>query len=354
MTASQDLRFGLIGFGLFGAHHAAAIVKTEGAQVAAIAVSSKLSQAAAKKAHPQADVYGDYRQLLACGDIDVVNVVVPNVLHYEVSRAALEAGKHLLLEKPMALEVAHCDALIDLAKSKGLLLAVGHELRLSRLWGGVKRLIDEGAIGQPLHVLIELSRFPYRQGSQGWRWDVDRVGNWILEEPIHFFDLARWYLSARGEPESVYARANARQGDCRGLYDNFSAVVNFPGGAYAVVTQTLAAFGHHQTAKVTGTQGCIWAHWSAADARSDQAAYGLRYGLGEEVQEVPFAEMTGELVELAAEIAAVVQSIGDGSPPPCTGADGRWSTLLCLASQHSVDIGEVVSIQGFLAGQGPA
>ena len=122
---------------------------------------------------------------------------------------------------------------------------------MSSLWGKVKSLIDEGAVGEPLYAMIELWRKPYRIGSGGWRYDAGRVGNWILEEPIHFFDLARWYFSSVGEPVSVYAAASARREDHPELHDNFSAIVHFPRGRYAVISQTLAAWEHHQTAKIT-------------------------------------------------------------------------------------------------------
>lgn len=344
----DSVRFGLIGYGLFGAHHANAIASCDDAELTAIAVRSEASQAAAREAHESANVYGDYRQLLARDDIDVVSVVAPNKMHHEVGTAVLASGKHLLLEKPMALQLSHCDELVALAESKSLVLAIGHELRLSSLWGGAKQLIDEGAIGEPLHVLIELSRFPYRQGSEGWRYDIDRVGSWILEEPIHFFDLARWYLSGRGEPVSVYARANSRHSDNPKLLDNFSAIVNFD-GAYAVISQTLAAFGHHQTAKITGTKGTIWAWWSAADARSDKATFGLRYGLGDEVTELEFDKPTGELLELADEVAAMAKCVREGTTPPCSGNDGRWSTLLCLAAERAVDSDTPISIGEFVS-----
>ncbi|MEO8496303.1 MAG: Gfo/Idh/MocA family oxidoreductase [Planctomycetota bacterium] len=344
----QPVRFGLIGYGLFGAHHANAIAMCPDAELAAIAVRSDASQQLARAAHPAADVVGDYRQLLDRKDVEVVSVVAPNKLHYEIAKAVLESGKHLLLEKPMALRVDHCDELVALAEANKLVLAVGHELRLSSLWGGAKKLIDAGAIGEPLHVLIELSRFPYRQGSAGWRYDIDRVGSWILEEPIHFFDLARWYLSSRGEPTSVYARANSRHADNPKLLDNFSAIVNF-GGAYAVVSQTLAAFGHHQTGKITGTEGTIWAWWSAADARSDKPTFGLRYGLGDHVTEMSFDKPTGELLELADEVAAVACCVREGTPPPCTGSDGRWSTLLCLAAERAVEMETPVLIEEFVS-----
>jgi myo-inositol 2-dehydrogenase/D-chiro-inositol 1-dehydrogenase len=341
----RQVRFGLVGYGLFGAHHANSIEKGGTTELGGIAVRSEASQAAAREAHPDCHVCGDYRELLARDDIEVVTVVAPNKLHHEIGKAVLESGKHLLLEKPMALEVADCDELIALAESKNLVLGVGHELRLSSLWGAAKQLIDDGAIGEPLHVLVELSRFPYRQGSDGWRYDIDRVGSWILEEPIHFFDLARWYLTSRGNPTSVYARANSRHAENLQLLDNFSAIVNFD-GAYAVVSQTLAAFGHHQTAKITGTKGTIWAWWSAADARSDKPEFGLRYGLGDQVTQVAIDKPAGELLELADEIAAFAKAAREGGQPPCTGEDGRWSTLLCLASQESVESGNEVTLPG--------
>jgi myo-inositol 2-dehydrogenase/D-chiro-inositol 1-dehydrogenase len=341
---NDKVRFGLIGYGLFGQHHANAIAQAENACLAAIAVKSDASQQAARDAHSDADVVADFGEILEREDIEVVDIVVPNSLHYEVARRALQAGKHILLEKPMALEAAHCDELVALAEASQRMIAVNHELRLSSLWSGAKKLIDEGVIGRPQHVLIELSRFPYRHGSEGWRWDIDRVGNWILEEPIHFFDLARWYLSQSGEPTSVYARANSRHEDNPDLTDNFSAIVNFADGAYAVVSQTLAAFGHHVTGKIVGTEGTIWAHWSAADARSDEMSFGLRYGLGDDVREVCFEKPTGELLELADQISAVARCVREGTLPPCTGDDGRWSTKLCLAAQESVDRQQVVQV----------
>ncbi len=340
---NTPIRFGLIGYGLFGAHHARAIHATAGAVLSAVAVPSASSRHAARTAYPHADIHEDYRQLLDRSSVDVVDIVVPNHLHYEIALAALDAGKHVLLEKPMALSVAHCDKLLSAGRKQNCLIAVNHELRHSSLWGQAKRLVDDGVIGAPLHALVELSRFPYRRGSQGWRWDIARVGNWILEEPIHFFDLARWYLAARGEPVSVYARANSRHSDHPELCDNFSAIVNFQNGAYALVSQTLAAFEHHVTAKIAGTEGTIWAHWSGPDARSDRPTYRLRYGLGDDLHEVDVQKPAGELVELADQIAMMTRCIGEHRQPLCTGQDGRWSTLLCLAAQRSIDKGRVVT-----------
>ena len=330
------IRFGLIGYGLFGAHHARAIAAAPGAELRAIAVPSERSQGVAAAAHPDATIHTHYQDLLARDDIDAVSVVVPNRWHYEVGRAVLMSERHLLLEKPMALSLAHCDELIALAAQHELVLAVGHELRVSSLWGGVKKLIDDGVIGRPRAALVELSRFPYRQGSGGWRYDRDRVGSWILEEPIHFFDLARWYMAKSGNPTTIYSRANPREPAQIELHDHFTATLGFADNAYAVIVQTLSAFGHHQTVKVSGSAGTIWAQWNAPDARDPHPTFSLRYGLGDSIQEMKFEKSTGELLELADEVAAFVHAIQSGQLPPCTGDDGRWSALMCLAAEESV------------------
>ncbi|QGJ69948.1 Myo-inositol 2-dehydrogenase / D-chiro-inositol 1-dehydrogenase [Planctomycetales bacterium 10988] len=347
--SKEPIRFGLIGFGAWGKHHADSIHKTEGAELVAISARSESSAAAAREAYPNARVFTDYRELVACDDLDVVDVVVPSHLHHEIASAVLNGGHHLLLEKPMGVSVAECNSLISLAKEKNRLLAVGHELRLSSLWGKVKELVEEGFIGDPHYVLVELSRNPYRQGADGWRYDISRVGNWILEEPIHFFDMARWYLEQSGDPVSVFAAANSRQADHPELQDNFSAIVKFEKGGYAVVSQTLSAFEHHQTVKVTGSKGALWASWSGALDRTRHPTFSLRAFDGEEVKTLPIEKITGELFELEDQIAMLVKALNEDKPLSCSAEDGRWSVLMCLAAQESVDTGQPVEIEEFLA-----
>jgi len=335
----QSVRFGLVGYGAWGSHHARAINSLPGTKLVAIAAHSEASCARARADHPRTTVYADHDKLLAGEPLDVVDVVLPSDLHYAVAKDVLMSGRHLLLEKPMGLRLDHCTELVDLAKSRGLVLAVGHELRLSSLWGRVKDLVSSGAIGDPLYALIELWRRPYRLGSGGWRYDAGRVGSWILEEPIHFFDLARWYFASAGEPVAVYAAANGKRPDHPELHDNFSAVVTFPRGRYAVITQTLAAWEHHQVVKLTGTDGALWATWDGAMDRTFEPTFRLQLMCGEQVSEVPIAKPAGEVYELVDQIGKVARAVRDGSPVACTGEDGRWSVALCLAAQESIAAG---------------
>ena len=338
------LRCGLIGYGGWGCHHARVVAANRHAALQAIAVRSEASRERARQEHPSCLLFADYRDLLARPDLDAVAVVLPSFLHFEVARAVLESGRHLLLEKPMCLSVAHCEELIALARARQRVLAVGHEMRQSALWGKVKELIAAGALGDPLYVLIELWRRPYRLGAEGWRYDGDRVGSWILEEPIHFFDLARWYFQGVAEPESVYARANARRADHPELQDHFSATVNFSGGRYAVVSQSLGGWEHHQVAKVSGTEGALWASWSGAMDRTFEPTFSLRLQRGAALEDIPIPRAAGEVFELEDQFARFVQAVQTGVPPAATGEDGCWSVRMCLTAQESVRRGTPVSL----------
>ena len=101
---NSKTRFGLAGFGLFGRLHAEAIANNPRCELAAVCVASESSRQAAREAHPQAAVLATFEQLLQDDSIDIIDIVTPNQTHYEFAKAALTAGKHVLLEKPMALE----------------------------------------------------------------------------------------------------------------------------------------------------------------------------------------------------------------------------------------------------------
>ena len=340
----SKIGFGLIGYGAWGRHHARVIAEGPRTRIAAIADGDESGRGEAKAEHPQAAVVADYHELLQRANVDVVDVALPSHLHYEAGRAALEAGKHLLMEKPLGLTVAECRKLVEQASALGLKLGVAHEFRFSALWGKVKQLVDAGAIGALQYAMIELWRNPYRPGADGWRYDIRRVGDWILEEPIHFFDLARWYFAAWGEPLSIYARASARDPQRPELQDNFSAIVNFPGGRYAVISQTLAAFEHHQVVKLTGSRGALWANWSGAMDRTFHPTFFLKHFDGEKIAEVAVPKAAGEVYELADLVDDMAEAVQTGRQPRVNGEDGLWSVALCLKAQESVAAGSVVQL----------
>jgi myo-inositol 2-dehydrogenase / D-chiro-inositol 1-dehydrogenase len=339
----MTLRYGLIGFGRFGQLHAGAIERADGAALGAICTPSDASAAAAAQAHPQVRIVRDWRELLADATLDVIDVVAPNHLHAEMAIGALEAGKHVLLEKPMATTEADCARIVAAVERTGRLLSVGFELRLSIQWGRIKQLIDEGAIGRPRYVNIGLFRHPYRQGAAGWRYAREQVGSWILEEPVHFYDFAMWYLAAQGDPVAVSAIGTVA-GEA-GMFDNFTSTIRFADGAYATITQTLAGFGHHLVVEVAGTTGGIRATWSGADAASETPTFELLVGPAGMAppRRLELEGSSGEVFELEEEIRLTTQAFAAGRT--LVGArEAAKSVIVCLAAERAVREGGEVPL----------
>jgi myo-inositol 2-dehydrogenase/D-chiro-inositol 1-dehydrogenase len=337
------MRFGLIGYGLFGRHHARAIAQAPGATLAAIACRSRETAAAARKDWPDAIIELDYRALLARRDIDAVDIVVPNDLHEEIGVAALEAGKDVLLEKPLAPTLAACDRLIETARRTGRVLSVGHELRLSQQWGAIKRIIDAGDLGDLRSVAFNLFRFPYRPGSGGWRHDPRRIGSWIMEELVHHFDLVLWYFVRWGDPVAVSAVGFSRDGD-PALTEMVTATVRFPGDRYAVVTLTLTGFEYHLGCEVIGADGALRAWWSGGMDRTREASFGLavrRRGTSAPVA-VPL-EASGELFELEEQLRLVVGAFSERRAL-VSADEARKAVAVCLAVEEALRNGREVAI----------
>ncbi len=332
----MPVQFALAGFGAWGKHHAKSIVDNPEASLVAICAPTEATRAEAQSLYPEARIFTDALDMIAQGGFDILDIVTPSHTHREIAIAALQAEFHVLLEKPMATTLEDCKAIANAAETSKGKLALGHELRLSSQWGEIKRIIDRGVIGEPQYVLVELLRKPYRQGAGGWRYDPARVGSWVLEEPIHFFDLARWYLDDSGDPVELYAYGNSRDPQRPQLFDNFSAMFKYANGSYAVVSQTLAAFEHHQTVKVTGTKGAIWAGWSGALDRTLEPEFFLKVFDGETLVEQPIAKASGEVFELREQIAQCVAMVRHGAAPIASARDGLWSAGLCLVAEESI------------------
>jgi myo-inositol 2-dehydrogenase / D-chiro-inositol 1-dehydrogenase len=340
----MTLRYGLIGFGRFGQLHAQSIERTEGAALGTICTASEASATAAAEAHPQASIERDWRALLADPTLDVIDVVAPNHLHAEMAIAALDAGKHVLLEKPMATSAAGCRRIIEAVERSGGLLAVGFELRLSTQWGRIKELIDAGRIGRPRYVNIGLFRHPYRQGASGWRYASDQVGSWILEEPVHFYDFAMWYLASLGDPVAVSAIGTTV--GAAGMFDNFTSTIRFEGGAYATITQSLAGFGHHLVVEVAGTEGGIRATWSGADAASETPTFELLVGPAGMAppERIALGGNSGEVFELEEQIRLTTQAFAAGRT--LVGArEGAKAVIVCLEAERAVREGREVPLK---------
>lgn len=336
------MRFGLIGFGAWGRQHAQAIAALPGLELAAIACTSKSSAEAATVAYPRARVSRDWREVVADPGIDTIDVAAPNYLHAEIAEAALRAGKDVLLEKPMATTIAGCDALLVAERESGRLLSIGHELRQSAQWGKIKSLLDADAIGEPLYLNINLFRNFYRSGAETWRYDRARVGSWLLEEAVHYFDLALWYFARHGDPVTLRAWGNQREGRDAGMYDNVSVVLRYASGAYVTFNQSVAGFEHHLVTEIAGAEGAIRTHWSGTMDRDHRASYELRVqtkgfpferGVSE-CERIPIAK-SGEVYELTEQIRLTAAGFAQRRAL-VPAIEARKRVILCVEAERSL------------------
>ena len=336
------MRFALIGYGAWGRYHARTIADIDGLELAVIACRNEATAAAARADFPNVRVTLDWRDAIGDRSIDVVDIVLPNSLHADVGCAALEAGHDVLLEKPMATTRDDCDRLLRAERASGRVLSIGHEFRLSTQWGRAKQLIDEGAIGRPLFVNINLFRNFYRTGAEGWRYDRARVGSWILEEAVHFFDFALWYLESCGDPRSIRAMGNQRPGRDDGMYDNFSATLLFDGGVYATITQSIAGFEHHLVVEVAGSDGAIRCAWSGAMDRDHHPLYDLRvqrtgfvFERGVRESDHESIEASGEVYELRDQIRLTANAFRQRRAL-VPGLEARKRVICCIEAERAI------------------
>ena len=336
-------RFGLAGYGLWGKHHARCVAAAGDSSLAAIACASETTAAIARADYPDVPVVIGYEALLGMPGITAIDIVTPNHTHAEIALAALAAGLDVLLEKPMALTTDECDRIIAAERASGRTVSILHQFRLSTQWGRIKTMIDAGEIGEPRYANISLFRFPYRPGSGGWRNQRDKVGSWILEEPVHFFDNVMWYFESLGDPQCVSAAGNSVR-PASGMNENFSCLLRWRNGAYATITQTLSGFENHQTIEVSGSEGSVRAWWSGATDRTRHPVFELKRKLrGSEVAEVIDIGPSGEVFELA-ETFTRIGSAFERRQPLVTTAEARKRIVVCLAAEQALGSGQEHSL----------
>jgi predicted dehydrogenase len=198
MPSPDLLRVAIIGFGLWGPHYARILAGTmSGARLAACAEPAAGRLAAFERQYPSARAYADYDRMLRDGDVDAVIVATPTSTHRQVVERCLEAGLHVLVEKPLAANVADAEAMAALAKGAGRILMVGHTFLFNPAVRKIKSYIDEGFLGEIRYLYFQ------RTGLGPIRQDVNAL--WDLAP--HDLSMLRYWLG--GDPVDLVARGQS-------------------------------------------------------------------------------------------------------------------------------------------------
>ncbi len=339
--------FGIVGAGIIAAVHADAIARLPDARLVAVtdvAAGAAREFAAARgcAAEPALD------DLLARRDVDVVCVCVPSGLHAEVGVRAAEAGKHLVVEKPVDVTLEAADRLIAAARRCGVALTVMSQHRFDPGVTELKRLVDDGALGRL--VLGEASTKWYRTqayyDSAPWRgtWAMD--GGALLNQGIHYVDLLRWCMGPATEVTAVCAtQAHAVE-----VEDTALAIVRFASGAVGTISATTAAYpGFPQRLEVTGTDGTVTVEDGKlvrTALRGAAGAAGSPGPGGGPVREPAAADPAAlDAAVHAAQLADLLAAVDEGREPAVSGQDGREALEIVRAVYESSRAGRPVRLR---------
>ncbi|MDY3929351.1 MAG: Gfo/Idh/MocA family oxidoreductase [Clostridia bacterium] len=201
------------------------------------------------------DYYTDYRKMLEDPEIEAVLVLSPHDCHEEHCVAAFNAGKHVLIEKPIARNLKEANAIMDAHKKSGKIGMIGFCQRFYAEHAYIKSIIDEGKLGQLLSARVDHYQNFNRQASSWWR-NTEKVGGGaVIGSGVHRLDLLRWFM---GDVKTVYAKA-AYMPERLEAEACVHAVIEFKSGAVANFSINWAAYNymHAEGISVSGKDGLV-------------------------------------------------------------------------------------------------
>jgi len=205
-------RIAILGLGKMGLLHLRNCRHMDGVKVDAAADTSEaLLKRAGAEGVPA--LYRDYNDLINKAEVDAFIIALPNHLHYRAVKLAAEAGKHVLVEKPLANSSRECEELLEISRKSGIVLMVAHNYRFIRSVQKIKEVYDRGHIGEAEAATLELViNGPFAPSFEPvpvpeWYFDPSRTGMGCLDSGYHLIDLFNWFF---GECDVCYAKLGHR------------------------------------------------------------------------------------------------------------------------------------------------
>ncbi|MCX7887758.1 MAG: Gfo/Idh/MocA family oxidoreductase [Verrucomicrobiae bacterium] len=348
----DKVKIALVGTGEIGRVHAKAYSEVEGVE---LCIAAMIQPEVEKQLSEQygARLYPNFEAALADSTLDAVDICLPNDLHREFTVRALQAGKHVLCEKPIALTLEDADAMIAAARSAGRFLMIGH---VWRFWPEVrkaKEALDAGVGGEPLAISARrmVSLLAGTRGDRDWRHKPERSGGAVIDMQIHDLDMFCWFYG--GRPVSVFSQG-LRSAD--GALNHVFTHLNFPGGRQAFVEASFMMKGNPLDIffRVLGTERSIEygfnpesfaLHQLEGKKGAKPAASLVLYEWKREPVALHVPQEDSFAVAFRDEVGYFAQCVSEGVPPAIgTGEQARLALEVALASRRSCETGQPVSL----------
>jgi UDP-N-acetyl-2-amino-2-deoxyglucuronate dehydrogenase len=344
--------FGIIGCGMIAEFHTKAINEIEGSRVvAAFSRSEQNGAKIAKLAGGECKIYDDLGQMLKHPGLDVVCVCTPSGAHLEPSVQSAQAGKHVVVEKPLEITLERCDEIISACDKAGVRLCTIFPSRYTEANRELKHAIDSGRFGRLTlgDTYVKWWRTQQYYDSGGWRgtWALDGGGA-LMNQAIHNVDLLQWLM---GDVATVQALTATLVHERIEVEDTAVASLRFKNGALGVIEAATSAFpgllkrteihGEHGSARVEQDDITLWEFASEAPGddkikAASAAATGSKAGASDPrgITHVGHRDQLSDFL----------QAIDSGQAPQVDGREGRKSVEIIRAIYRSASTGRAVPL----------
>jgi myo-inositol 2-dehydrogenase/D-chiro-inositol 1-dehydrogenase/scyllo-inositol 2-dehydrogenase (NAD+) len=282
----------------------------------------------------------DYRDAVARPDVDAVVIVTPTFLHCEIAVAAAEHGKHVFLEKPMAVTVDECQRILAAVRRAGVKLQIGFMRRFDDGFRHAKEIVDSGELGRVMKIK-STGRGPGLPSA--WMFDLKKSNGIIAEVNSHDLDSLRWFTGS--EPVRVYAEAaNFKCADARekhpDFYDNILATFRLEDGTLGEVDGTCPChYGYDARVEILCEKGLVMVGHVAEQTASKVTIDGAVVGRAVKSWRNLFKDA------YLAEMEHFVRCIERNEKPAVTGHDGLRAVEMVLAANQSLRTGGPVEMK---------
>ncbi|MFO1108743.1 MAG: Gfo/Idh/MocA family oxidoreductase [Bradyrhizobium sp.] len=314
---------GILGAGFFGAYHARAIAQARGVRLVAVCAEEQALAEPFAREHG-GEPYGDWRAMLDDASVEAVAITAPHHLHCPLAVAALEAGKHVLLEKPMALSVAECSRIIAAAEAGGAKLMVGQIMHFVRPCMVARAILDRGDLGRPITGSSALLKIWMESNRRGWHLDSSTGGGMLMTAGIHALDQLIWLMD--GRVASVSAALAASFHD-QAADDSAMLLLRFADGRFAQV----ASIGFRDGGMIYGMD--LVCEHGALRIDIERGVMIGRNGRWSDVPDSSEPDWMQKAVDR--EWQAFADAIAGNGPIPVTGAYGRHIVACIDAATRS-------------------
>lgn len=252
------MRFGLVGVGAIGAVRAAALERNANAELVA---THDLDQARALSVAPNARFFSNVHEMIQSADVDAIIVSTPPPSHEELAIAAVAAGKHVLVEKPMAASVEACEAMVKAARSANRLLTVGYNQRYFEAVKLMRDVVQSGELGRLSHVRAYAGHTGLSEFKAPWMYDADVMGGGtLMDNGTHIVDLVRYVM---GDATEVYGHAADRVWGLGAVEDNALALIRSKEGVTASIQASWSEWkGYRFHIEAYGERGMARAYYA--------------------------------------------------------------------------------------------